>query len=81
MRLLSQVVVGCSYAIAIVLAVAWLIVAFGDIDLRARLIMAVSGAGICGIGIGILSLLLGRNRRDPNQAPGHTSHLDDPVRR
>jgi hypothetical protein len=83
MRLLSQLVVGCSYSIAMVLAVAWMMVAFGDIDLRASdpIILALSGVAICGLGIGFLSLLLGSNRSDPNEAPARISYLDDPVRR
>ena len=68
MAMLSRIVLGCSYMIALVLAVAWMIGALRSVDTDSggSIIVALAAVAFCGFGVG-LSRRPNANPRSPVQ--------------
>jgi uncharacterized membrane-anchored protein YitT (DUF2179 family) len=73
MPMLSRIAVRCSYMIALVLAVAWVIGALRDIDTHAGgpIIAALTGVVLCGLGLGLIFLRLSSFGAAKLPDPGH----------
>ena len=81
MTTLSRIVLGCSYMIALVLAVAWMIGALRgvDTDAGASIIVALAVVVLCGLGVGLASLRLSTNRHSRVKLP-HLGHRNGKPR-
>jgi hypothetical protein len=75
MAMLSRIVLGCSYMIALVLAVAWMVGALRgvDADTGGSIVVALAAVAFCGLGVGLLSRRLSANPRSRAGLPdlGH----------
>jgi hypothetical protein len=82
MRLLSQIALGCSYMIALVLVIGWATGALRDIDTRASwsIIAALGCVVICGFGAGLVTFLLNVGRQGQADLPDLGRSVDESTR-
>ena len=82
MRLLSQIAVGCSYMVALVLVIGWATGALRDIDTSASwsVIVALACVVICGLGTGLVSFLLNVGRQGQADLSDLGGSVDEPTR-
>jgi hypothetical protein len=82
MQLLSQIALGCSYMIALVLVVGWATGALDNIDTGASwsFIVALGCVVICGLGTGLVSFLLNAGRQGQVDLPDLGLGIDEPTR-
>jgi hypothetical protein len=71
MAMLSRIVLGCSYMIALVLAVAWMVGALRGVDTEAggSIVVALAAVTLCGLGVGLASRRFGAQRRSRAKLP------------
>lgn len=82
MEVLSRIILGCSYMVALVLAIAWTVGALSNIDTGASglIVLALAGVVTCGVCVGLVSLRRSVNRRDRVASPEFGHHADKPWR-
>ena len=82
MEILPRIILGSSYMVGLVLAIAWTIGALSNIDsgVSGLIVLSLAGVVACGVAVGLASLRISTSRRSRVERPGRRLRADKPWR-